>query len=201
MVDEQSAESFYLKGIELKNSGNPEAALTEFRRAVLADPTHFNSQLEVGLLCRSKAAVDPVLMRLAFESFKQAARLNLQHQEVHDNYIMLSQKLGRLDELLIEYENLVKQHPENELLARCKKNILTISMAMMPDKVNIAGGQMSSGMQKLVLFSSIGLIVTGIGMALVPVFLKTAGSKPAGITSITLILVGISGLVLWTRLK
>lgn len=163
MAPSPEAESFYSRGLQLKQSGDSDGALTEFRRAVLSDPNYFEALLEIGKICKLKSLTDPVILRLGFDSFRKAARLNLNHQEAHDGYIMLAQKVNLLDDLLREYDTWSKTYPDNDLLKRCHKNIVTISMAMMPDKVNVSTGG-TGRYKKLVIFLLLGFLIVGIGL-------------------------------------
>ena len=99
--------------------------------------------------------------RFAFEAYQKAARLRLDHQEVHDLYIMTGQKMGRLDDIHQEYKDLAKKYPDNELVQRCLKNMLSISMAMIPDKVAISGMAMSKKMNRLMILLALGLMFIG----------------------------------------
>jgi tetratricopeptide (TPR) repeat protein len=162
------AEEYYQKGLTLKAAGQPDRALTEFRRAVLSDPSHANAHYEVGLLTKLKAGTEPHFLRYAYEAFRNAAKLDLNNQQAHDQYIMMGQKMGRLDEIHREYDALAKAHPENPLFARCAKNIVTLSMALMPDQVNLSSSGNTSGIRKVLLFSSIGLILLGFALIFGP---------------------------------
>lgn len=157
----QQAEQFYQKGLSFKKSGDLDSALTEFRRAVLLNPDHFEAQMETGRLCKLRARTEPIYYRHTFEAFHSAAKLNLTHTEAHDEYITAAQKLERLDELLQEYDTWIKFNPDNPLLARCRKNIVTISMALIPDKGSASSGPARSP-RKLVVLLVIGLAVLGM---------------------------------------
>jgi tetratricopeptide (TPR) repeat protein len=173
----EKAQEYYKRGMELKAQGNNEAALTEFRRAALADPNQFEAQYEIGVLCKVKANTDRLFLRYAFDAFRKAARLNLNHQQTHEQYIMVGQKLGLIEELHREYDTLAKNNPENALLQQSAKNIVTLSMAMMPDPVNINDGGLAGSIRKVVLFIAIGFILMGAGLILGPTIVKKT-SKP-----------------------
>lgn len=170
------AEEYYKKGLDLKAAGQSDRALTEFRRAVLSDPDHSKSHYEIGLITKSKAAAEPHFMRYAFDAFRKAARLDLNNQQAHDQYIMVGQKMGQLDELHREYDTLAKANPDNPLFARCAKNIVTLSMALIPDQVNIGGGNHGS-IRKILLFASLGLIFFGIALAFGPLISSKVNNK------------------------
>lgn len=177
-MDKQKAIEHFGRGIELKKAGDLDLALTEFRKAVIEDPSHLNSQYEIGLLCKTKASYDPYFLKHAYEAFRIVSKADLYNQNAHDNYIMIGQKLGKLDDLLLEYENLQKNNPTNELIARCKKNIVTISMALIPEKVNVSGSGVPPALRKVVMFISIGAIVCGLGIAIaVPALAKSGKIK------------------------
>jgi len=161
------AEAFIKKAFEFKSRGQMDAALTEFRRAALADPAHFDVQMEMGLLFKQKANNDKTFLRHAYEAFKKAAHLNINSEQAHDQYILAAQRMGRLDDLLPEYKGLSTRHPDNPFLQRCVKNIITLSMAMIPEKVSVGEGS-SGALRKALLFVSIGLFVLGVGLVLAP---------------------------------
>lgn len=171
------AEAFYQKGLGLKQLGDYDVALTEFRRAVLADPGHAKAHFEVGLLCRKKAETDGMFQRYAFESFQKAARLDPENREAHDQYVLAAQRLHRLDEVHVEYDQLAKAQPDNPLFERCLKNIVTISMAMIPEKVSIVGGAHSRAIRKLFLFLAIGAMALGFIFIFGPLILGR-GANP-----------------------
>lgn len=162
------ADEYYKKGLELKASGLHDRALTEFRRAVLADANHGPAHFEIGLLTKSKGDKEPYFLRYAFDAFRNATRLDVNNQQAHDQYIMVGQKMGRLDELHSEYDALAKAHPENPLFERCAKNIVTLSLALIPENINIGTSANTGGIRKILLFASIGLILFGVALALGP---------------------------------
>ena len=171
------ADRFYQLGLSLKSRQDTDAALTEFRRAVLADPAHQKAHLEIGLICKSRADRDPRFLRLAFEAFQKAARLDLNDEAAHTNYVLFAQKLRRLDEVHAEYDALVDQDPGNALLAQCQRNIVTISMAMMPQNVSSLGGDGAAKMRRLVFVLSAGLLLFGFVFLVGPAALSK-GAKP-----------------------
>lgn len=175
---DQPADEYYKKGLELKASGRSDLALTEFRRAVLADANHAQAHFEIGLLTKSKADNDPYFLRYAFDAFRNAARLDLNNEQAHDQYIVLGHKMGLLDELHSEYEALAKANPDNPNFQRCAKNIVTLSMALMPDQVNIASSSNNSGIRKILLIVAIGLICFGLILSFVPIVSKRFGTTP-----------------------
>lgn len=158
----QQAEQYYKQGLELKKAGDLDTALTEFRRAALLDPSHFQAQMEIGRLCKLRAKTEPIFNRHTFEAFRQAARLDLTNTEAHDEYIMAAKKLDRLDELLREYDNWLKFNPANDLIARCRKNILTISMAMIPEKVEMKAGSDKS--RRVIVLMIAAVIFIGLAL-------------------------------------
>lgn len=200
-------ESHYKTGIDLKSKGQTDAALTSFRRAVVADPAHVPSLLEIGLLCREKAKTDKMFLRYSFEAFQKAARADANHEQAHLYYVTLGQQMGTLDSLLDEYSALSKKYPENALLLRSHKNIIALSMAMMPQQVNVGGASASGGIQKFALFASLGVLLAGIGFMIAPSILLKKGKiqkqQVGGMVRLGLVLeaIGIAGLVLRTKLN
>ncbi len=173
-----TADDYYKKGLQLKASGQTDRALTEFRRAVLADASHGKSHFEIGLITKSKAAADPYFLRYAYDAFKNAVRLDKANEQAHDQYIMVGQKMGKLDEIHREYDALAKSNPENPLYTRCAKNIVTLSMALIPDQVNIGSVGNSGGIRKILLFTSLGMILFGFALIFgPPISNKTGTSK------------------------
>ncbi len=200
------AQEYFNKAQGLKTQGRVDEALTEFRRAILADPNFQAAHFEIGRLCKTKSATQPLFLRYAFDAFRQAVRRDLTHQEAHDQYIIVSQKMGRLEDLLKEYDGWVKQNPDNEFLKQCKKNVVTISMAMMPEKVNVGGSQMG-GLRKPILFFSLGSLLFGAVFIFGPSVLRNLLKLEPGLIKQFLYLgigmdvAGLGGLVLFTRMK
>ena len=171
------ADAHFRKGVALKTAGDAEAALTEFRRAVLADPGHADAHFEIGLLCRKKADADPYFTRTAYEAFQKAARLKPSRVEAHDHYISFAQRMGRLDELTAEYDALCKQNPGNELFEQRRKNIVTISLTMIPDPGSRAPGR-AHPLRKPLLFLCLGGLLLGAVFLASPLWARRLNLSP-----------------------
>ena len=184
----ETAKAHFNKGMVLEKQGQYDIALTEYRRAVLADPKLVVGHLSVGRLCKKKGEIDPLFMRYAYESFQKAAHLDLNNKDAHDTYITFSQKLNRLDNLLQEYDEWLKANPENENLIRCRKNVLTISMTMIPDKISVESGGSNQKIRKALLILCIGSLFFGLVIVASPLLL---GKKISKQQSKNLIRVGI----------
>ncbi len=204
-----SIEQHLQKAREFKARNDIEGALTEYRRAALADSNSFEAQLGIGLLCKTKIQLDPYYNRHAFEAFRKAARLDLTHQQAHDDYILFAQKLGLLDELLKEYDGWIVKNPDNELLKRCRKNIVTISMAMMPEQVSMASSGPSSLIKKTTLIVSLGAIAMAFVMIFVVPMVKKkvgGGTQKSEMRNIFIVgtmfgLAGMAGLIGFSKIK
>lgn len=189
----------YQSGTELKSKGQTDAALTWFRRAVISDPIFFAAHMEIGYLCREKAKSDKMFLRYAYEAFRNAARLDLTHAEAHNQYIMAGQQMGAMDSLHYEYSEWAKKFPENELIQQSNKNIVTLSMAMMPQKVGTGETQASVTIRKFILIASLVSLLAGIGVMLAPTFLLKAGkiqkTQVAGFVKLGLLVeaIGMAG--------
>ena len=187
-----------------KNQGDKDGALTEFRRAAIADPAFVPAQLEIGFLCKEKARTDPVFNHHVFNAFRSAARSDLGNQTAHDEYILAGQKMRVLDELRGEYEAWSRQHPDNDLLKRCYKNIVALSLAAIPDRVDVGDGSGAGKVRKYVLFASLFLLLIGIAMIVLPFIFKgkIGQEQIPGMVKLGLfvIAVGVAGLVVRTRL-
>jgi tetratricopeptide (TPR) repeat protein len=205
----RQAQAHLARANELKAAGSLDAALTEYRRAALADPKLFAAHMEIAAICKEKAKRDPVFLRHAFEAYRAAARLDLTHQEAHDQYIVAGQRLGHLEQLHEEYKILAKAHPENAFLQRCNQNIVTLTLAMMPDRVNVSDGGFGKRMRKALFFVSIGLVVAAASVIIGPFFLKKTGRahiEPAAMKrfltlGVVLGFAGLGGFVVFSRLR
>lgn len=203
------ASQHFQRAVELKARGQMDAALTEYRRAALADAGLVAAHFEIGLLCKEKAKRDPLFSRYAFEAFRQAARLDLTHKEAHNQYIMAAQKMGLMEDLLQQYDDWLKKNPESELMQQCKKNIIALSMAMMPQAVNVGGSKASGAIRKFVVAGSIATILLGLALVFGPPLLSRRAAKPLAKQHMSRLMVlglfldaaGIGGLLLFTRLK
>lgn len=162
----------YKTGIDQRNQGQPDLALTSFRRAVIADPNFVEAQLQIGLLCKEKARREPMFRRYVFDAFRAVARLDPANASAHDQYILAAQESGRLAELHTEYEALAKNNSGNEIFQRCFKNIMTLEMAMIPQRVDVASSRASGGIRKILLVFSIGMAVIGIACIFLPLLFK-----------------------------
>lgn len=189
------AEEQYKTGLEQKKQGQFDAALTSFRRAVIADPSHAAAHMEIGLLCRDKAKTDAMFLRYAFEAFQKAARLAPSNEQAHLYYVTVGQKTGALDTLLDEYATLVKKNPENELFKNTHKNVIALTMAMMPQQVNVSDGS-PANLRKFTLLVCIMLFLTGIGFIIAPPILLKQGkiekSQVGGLVRIGLLIEAMS---------
>ncbi len=196
----------YQTGLEQKKQGQNDAALTSFRRAVIADPLHAASHLEIGLLCREKAKTDKMFLRYSFDAFRKAAQLDPTNEQAHTYYVTVAQKIGLLEELLDEYSALVKKSPDNALFVRTHKNVIALTMAMMPQQVSIGPASASSGIQKFALFASIVMLLAGIGFLVAPAMLLKQGKiqkdQVGGMVRLGIVIeaIGIAGLVFRKKL-
>lgn len=165
----------YKTGVDLKTKGQTDAALTWFRRAALSDPAFFSAHLEIGYLCREKAKRDKMFLRYAFEAFRTAARLDLTHEAAHNQYIMAGQQMGLIDSLHEEYNAWAKQFPDNELLQECAKNIVALSMAMIPQQTNLGATSGATSLRRVIFIASLLALLSGFCVMLAPPFLLKAG--------------------------
>ena len=170
------AQEQYQAGLDLKAKGQTDAALTAFRRAAIADPSFFDAQYEIGVICRDKGRRDPKFKRPAFDAFRAAARINLDHEKAHDAYIVAGQESGKLEDLLFEYGELIKANPQNENLKRCYKNLTALIIAMVPKQ----GGDQpatkgSAAMKKFIYVVASNLVFSGIFSIVAPFFAAKAG--------------------------
>ena len=121
---------------------------------------------------------------------------------------MANQKQGRFEELLLEYDKWIKENPDNELLKKCRKNVLTISMAMMPSEVKIASSGMEALLKKSLLFLSMGSIIFGFVFFLSPLMFKRMNrpitqeqAKRVVFFGMLLEAAGIAGFIVRGRIK
>lgn len=200
----EDAAEYTRTGLELKAKGQTDAALTAFRRAAIIDPKCFPALMEIGYLCREKAKRDRIFLRHTFEAFRQAVKLELENEEAHNQYIMAGQQMGMLDSLMMEYGEWIKRYPENQVIQRCHKNIMAISMAMMPQAVNVASA--SGSLRKPLMIASILALVGGIGfMVAGPLLLKSGKIKAeqvAGLVRIGFFMEasGVAGFIIRSRM-
>lgn len=193
------------QGLQLKSQDDFAGALAQFRKAVATDPQLFRAHLEIGLICKARASSEPFLQRHAFEAFRHAAQLDLHHQLAHDEYILSAQKMNQLNELIVEYDNWIKHYPENELLHRCKKNLITISLALMPGQVNVAETKASPFLKQVTLLLSLLFLLGGFGIAFGAPMLKKNMSRQEASGYIRLgiffQITGLGGLFVRSRMK
>lgn len=195
----------YQAGIDQKTQGLVDGALTSFRRAVIADPTFVEAQFQIGLMCKEKARRDRMFLRYAFDAFRAAARLDADNHQAHDQYILAAQETGRLTELHAEYEALAKANPDNQMLQRCYKNIVTLELAMMPRNVNVGDAGASGTMRRFTLMISLGMILLGLALIFLPaLFSKSAGRQNwSGVMKAGLAMAafGFAGVLVFTRMR
>ena len=195
----------YKLGIEQKNQGQPDLALTSFRRAVIADPAFVEAQLQIGLLCKEKSRRDRMFQRYAFDAFRVVARLDPMNPAAHDQYILAAQESGRLTELHTEYESLAKKVPDSEIFQRCFKNIMTLEMAMIPQRVDVASSRASGGMRKFLLLFSLGMAAVGVACIFLPLVLKKGQVQhhwgALAKSGLALVFLGLGGLVGFTQMN
>lgn len=204
-----SAEEFFKKANELKAKGHTQAALTEYRRAVLADPNHMMSHLEIGYICKKLANNDTMYLSYAYDAFKNAARLDMTHEEAHNQYIILGQLNGRLDRVREQYQEWTKAQPDNELLSRQLKNVETLIIALVPDPVRMSEAKGSPTLLKMTLFGSIGGMIFGLILMLMPIFIKKNTQvnvehnhlKNLVLTGFVVELMSLAGLAVYSQIK
>ncbi len=196
----------YRTAMELKSRGQLDTALTWFRRAAITDPTFVGALIEIGRICKDKARLDRMFLRYAFEAYRNAARLDFTLQEAHDNYILLGQQMGILDQIHDEYEAWAKQNPDNDVLQRCYKNVVAISMAIFSPQVQVGQVQASNTIKKMIFAFSFLTLLFGAGLIFIPaVFAKDGKITKEQIRSffkvgIVLCVAGLGGLLYHRRL-
>jgi tetratricopeptide (TPR) repeat protein len=175
-AENPDASACYKKAMEQKAAGEFDAAVTNLRRAVIINPDYFEAQYELGLSFRDKAKFDPAFQRHSFDAFRKAARLNFENEDAHNHYVLAAQQMGVMADLVIEYSELVKKFPDNALLARVNKNIINLSMLMMPGKVEIGSG--AGSLRKFVFLASLVVLLLGLVLVIAPPLLVKSGKIP-----------------------
>ncbi len=171
-LNPEKGNEYFKNAKDLQQKGHFDAALREFRRAVIENPSIFEAWMEIGHLCKTRAGADKMFLRYSYEAYQKAVRLNGQSQEAHDQYITAGQRMGRLQEINDEYLALSKKFPDDPLIQRCFKNTNNLLLALMPEKVNLGQGG-NKKIRGLLLIVSLGLIFVGVGFSFFfPVFLK-----------------------------
>lgn len=203
----QDASALYNKGLAFKSEGKLDAALTEFRRAVLADPKHGPSHLEIGLISKDRAKVEPTFVRFAYDAFRNAVKLIPENKTAHENYILLSRQVGKLDDVLVEYETLAKNNPDKDEYKQFVKTIVAISLAMVPQQVNVNAAQTGT-IKKFAVISSVGGLMIGLALLSAPIIMKKMGKpmQPAAIkqclvVGIVTVFAGVGGIVAYRLIK
>lgn len=168
----------YQLGVSHKAKGNPDAALTAFRRALIADPNHPDANREAAFLLKEKARREPSLKRPAYETFRKATRLNLDDEKLHDAYIVLAQESAQLEELIFEYEKLCHEYPDNANLKRCYKNLAAITIAMVPKPREARKSNPKA--RKFWFFISFNLLGSGVFSLMTPAIAAKAGLMSDG---------------------
>jgi tetratricopeptide (TPR) repeat protein len=196
----------YQVGIDQKTQGQPDTALTSFRRAVIADPNFVEAQFQIGLICKDRARLDKMFARYAFDAFRVAARLDPTNQQAQDQYILAAQENGRITELHTEYEALARKNPQSDIFQRCYKNILTLELAMIPQRVSVGSASASSTMRRFTLFASIGFILVGLACVFLPILFKKGNVDPhhsnaMAKAGMAMIVFGFGGVLGFTRMK
>lgn len=197
----------YQTGLDQKTQGNFDGALTSFRRAVIADPNFGDAHFQIGLICKEKAKRDKMFLRYTFDAFRSASRLDPANAQAHDQYILAAQQTGQLETLHGEYETLSKGNPDNELFKRLFKNIMTLELAMIPQRVEVGSAKASGTMRRFTLFIALGMILVGLALVFLPAMFKKgdqagtmqwSGVMKAGIA---MIFVGFGGVFAFTQMK
>ncbi len=184
-VDEANKQ--YETGQAHLNKAESDLALTWFRRAVLSDPNFLAAHIQVGLLCRDKARHDSMFQRYVWESFLKAASLDFSREDVHNYFIQAGSQSKKLEEVLVLYDKWLTQEPENPLLLTCKKNVVALSLAMVPQSVGMDDGAGTSGVKRFLLVAAIFVGVLGFAILIaVPILLKSGKLSREHARSITM---------------
>jgi TonB family protein len=122
------AETHLARGNELWHKGEPDAAATQYREALLADPESAEAHLQLGSVLASQLADAEMRMRYGLESageyarldpegpgeeFREAIRLEPDHFEAHRYFAIYLSQRGRSREAIEQYREALRLEPES----------------------------------------------------------------------------------------
>jgi tetratricopeptide (TPR) repeat protein len=123
-VDKNSAKAYFLKGSIYKESGDTNRAISSLETSVEQDNTYEDAFYDLGLIYAARK--NP----LAFEYYNSVARINPKNEQVNYARAKLLQDLGKIDEAISTYENILAK---NKNCDQCCYNIGAIYLELKND--------------------------------------------------------------------
>jgi tetratricopeptide (TPR) repeat protein len=123
-IDDHLAQAYYLKGGIYKESGDTAKAISSLETAIEQDNQHVNAFEDLGLIYAARK--NP----LAFDYYRNAEKLDPSREELKYAKAKLLQDLGKADEALVEYENILAN---NRSCADCLYNMGAIYFGIKKD--------------------------------------------------------------------
>ena len=105
--DSSAAEQFNVRGVELAQSGNLDAAITQFRQALSLDPRNYKAHNNLGVLYKRKG-----LVAEAIREYRSALGSDPGNPIPYKNLAILLEKQSSLAEALENYRHYLKLAPD-----------------------------------------------------------------------------------------
>jgi hypothetical protein len=101
------AERFNVRGVELARAGELDAAILQFTQAITADPTHYKSHNNLGVLYKRKGFI-----RHAITAYKTASEIQPDNPIPYKNLAILYEETAGIQEALAHYAKYLELAPE-----------------------------------------------------------------------------------------
>jgi tetratricopeptide (TPR) repeat protein len=108
-VDVNCAEAYFLKGVAYEEKGDTANAVSSYITASEQEPDYYDAFIRLGVIYTQRR--DP----LAMEFYRNALRVRPTSTEVLHNMAVAQQRMGRYDEAVLTYQQIINLNPDYAL--------------------------------------------------------------------------------------
>lgn len=122
------------QGDSLKDSGSLESAISEYQKAIKVESDNIEALSKLGLVYELKGDKDHevAFFLLAQNAFEKVLAKEPGNIKIHDAIISLGIKQNRIDDLVKQYKEKLRQFPDNKIFSEALKKLTTISIVSIP---------------------------------------------------------------------
>ncbi len=123
-IDEHLAKAYYIKGSIYRESGDTAKAISSLETAVEQDNQYVDAFYDLGIMYAARK--NPI----AFDYYNNALKINANNMDALYARAKLLQDLGKIEEAITEYKNIIKKNPQCEI---CYYNLGAVYLTIKKD--------------------------------------------------------------------